>query len=264
MDSVPSPIYTSAFYPVRMYEADPEGRATIISLINYFQEAAALHARILGFHPDNLKKFGIGWVLSRLCLQVERYPLAEEKVRVITWLLPPRHRTAFRDFQLEDAQGHTIARCTSAWPVMDLTTRRMTDLPEALLRLIPQKFPQALEFPSRTIAKLTVPLYSASITPRFSDLDFNHHVNNVHFVAWALEALPHDFRRTHTLSRLDIIFRSEITQSTSITTACAPSQDAPLTWQHSLTRASDLTETARLTTVWSDKETILPAKPNHV
>lgn len=255
MSTVPSSIYTSSFYPVRIYEADPEGRATIISLINYFQEAAALHAGVLGFHPDNLKKHGIGWVLSRLCIQVERYPLAEEKVRVITWPLTPRHRTAFRDFQLEDTQGNIIARGTSAWPVMNLTTRRMTDLPEALLHLIPQQeaYHRALEFPSRTIAKLKEPLHTASITPRYLDLDFNHHVNNVHFAAWGLEALPHDFRRTHTLSSLDIIFRSEITQSASITTACAPCKDCPLTWQHSLTRTTDLTETARLATVWRTK-----------
>ena len=144
MHTTQPPLFTSPLYPVRIYEADSEGQATIISLINYFQESAALHSRILGFHPDNLKKHGVGWVLSRICLQVERYPLAEERVRVITWPLAPKHRTAFRDFLLEDAQGNIIARSTSAWPVMDLTTRRMTDLPQALTHLIPKESPRAL------------------------------------------------------------------------------------------------------------------------
>jgi acyl-ACP thioesterase len=235
---------------VRVYETDPSSRATIISLINYFQEAAAQHARQLGFHPDRLREHGVGWVMSRLCIEVDRYPVVEEEIRVTTWPLAARHKTAFRDFLLEDINGTVLARGTSAWPVMDLATRTMTDLPARFANTVPPGGPSALQFPSRTVPKLKTPVHQVAHKPGFLHLDMNGHVNNVHFAAWALEALPWEFRRAHGLTLLDIIFRNEIRQEDTITAACAPAADDPQTWLHSLIRAVDSTEIARLRTQW--------------
>jgi acyl-ACP thioesterase len=246
------PIFSTRFYPVRIYETDPTGKATIISLINYFQEAAAQHARQLGFHPDRLREHGVGWVMSRLCIQVDRYPAAEEDIRVTTWPLAPRHKTAFRDFLLKDTDSNVLVRATSAWPVMDLTTRTMTDLPALFANMVPPGGPSALQFPSRTVPKLKTSIHCIAHRPGFLHLDMNGHVNNVHFAAWALEALPWEFRRTHRLALLDIVFRNEIRQEDTITAACAPAPDVgdQHIWLHSLVRSDDSTETARLRTQW--------------
>ncbi|GAU07873.1 acyl-[acyl-carrier-protein] thioesterase [Desulfoplanes formicivorans] len=250
MDSTDHPTFSTPFYPVRIYETDPGGKATIITLINYFQEAAAQHSRQLGFHPDKLREFGVGWVMSRLSIQVQRYPEAEEMIRVTTWPRSPRHKTAFRDFILEDAKGGILARGTSAWPVMDLETRTMTDLPPLLAQMLPHQGATALEFPSRTVPKLKDPAYRVSHTPDFFHLDMNGHVNNVHFVTWALEAMPWEFRRTHELTMLDIVFRGEIRQDDVITADCAPAENNPQSWLHSLSRKADCMETARALSKW--------------
>jgi acyl-ACP thioesterase len=254
MDSQGHPTFSSPFYPVRIYETDPRGEATIISLINYFQEAAAQHARLLGFHPDKLREFKVGWVMSRLSIQVQRYPVAQEMIRVTTWPRSPRHKTAFREFLLEDASGNILARGTSAWPVMNLKTRTMTDLPPLLAQMLPHQGPTALEFPSRTVPKLKDPAYRVSHTPDFFHLDMNGHVNNVHFATWALGAMPWEFRRTHRLTLLDIAFRGEIRQDDTIIAACAPDKNDPLNWVHNLTRTADGAETARVRTQWQQQE----------
>jgi acyl-ACP thioesterase len=43
---------------------------------------------------------------------------------------------------------------------------------------------------------------------RRSDHDFNDHVNNVHYVEWALESVPEEFLQRR-VARLDIVFRQE-------------------------------------------------------
>ena len=47
---------------------------------------------------------------------------------------------------------------------------------------------------------------TARILVRRADHDFNDHVNNVHYVEWALEALPAAFR-ARPVRELDIVFR---------------------------------------------------------
>jgi acyl-ACP thioesterase len=100
------------------------------------------------------------------------------------------------------------------------------------------------------VPKLKTPIHRIARTPSFSHLDMNGHVNNVHFAAWALEALPWEFRRTHRLTLLDIVFRNEIRQEDTITAACAPDTDDQFVWLHSLVRSDDSTEIARLRTQW--------------
>ena len=50
--------------------------------------------------------------------------------------------------------------------------------------------------------------YSSSVTsnPVEDGADINDHVNNVHYVEWALEALPVPFR-SRSVRELDIVFR---------------------------------------------------------
>ena len=46
---------------------------------------------------------------------------------------------------------------------------------------------------------------------RYDDIDINGHVNNANYVVWAFEALSHDFRKSHKLKTLDIIYKKDIT-----------------------------------------------------
>ena len=45
---------------------------------------------------------------------------------------------------------------------------------------------------------------------RFDDLDVNRHVNNANYIVWAIEPLDFEFRRSHKLKIVDMMFKKEI------------------------------------------------------
>ena len=81
------PTYEKTFQ-VRSYEADAHGLACPTTLLNYLQEAAGDHARLLGVAVRDLMPLGLTWVLSRMHLQILCTVHSREEVRVRTWPSP--------------------------------------------------------------------------------------------------------------------------------------------------------------------------------
>jgi len=91
--------------------------------------------------------------------------------------------------------------------------------------------------------------WSAAVTVRHSDHDFNRHVNNAHYVEWALECLPDDWRASRRVCELDISYRaSAMWGDTVISEAVRESGEVLL---HRIRRASDHAVLATARTVWS-------------
>ena len=63
------PIYEKSFQ-VRSYEVDLTGRVRATALLNYMQEAAGDHSRLLGVAVRDLMPLGLTWVLSRTHLRI--------------------------------------------------------------------------------------------------------------------------------------------------------------------------------------------------
>jgi len=45
--------------------------------------------------------------------------------------------------------------------------------------------------------------------PLIHDIDYNNHINNTVYSNWAIEAIPHDFRHSHRLKKLEVNFKEE-------------------------------------------------------
>ena len=203
-------------FKVRSYECGPDGRATLPTICNLFQEAASLHAASLGFGKGDFAAVGenISWVLTRMVVKMNRYPVWEDELTVETFPRGGRKIVAWRDFELKDAQGGTLGVASSEWMLIDLATRKIVAIPEKVfaandpanvpvLGLEPFskfRFPESGEGDS----------VQADGDPRFhfiaqkSQIDLNGHVNNVHYIGWMLEPCA-----SRCPSEMEIVFRSE-------------------------------------------------------
>ena len=71
---------------------------------------------------------GTFWVLVRQMVQVDVWPLWEEKLSIRTWLRPPTSVVVTRDFELSVA-GRPVGRAAAHWLTIDHHTRRPSPLP---------------------------------------------------------------------------------------------------------------------------------------
>ena len=97
----------------------------------------------------------------------------------------------------------------SEWLTVDLAAQRIVRPAEAFQAVVPPnvaRVPLAASDGGGKFVALAKVDATARILVRRADHDFNDHVNNVHYVEWALEALPAVFR-ARSVRELDIVFR---------------------------------------------------------
>ncbi len=235
---------------VRAYESGVNNQVTLPAYCNYLQEIAGNHARALGLGIHELQSTGYTWMLSRLHLVISTYAAWRESVTVRTWPSGVRGRlTATRDFIVRGDSGAVLLQGVSEWLYVELDTRKVVRLPQAFGALAPEGTPR-VDVPETAgrVPEFNGADWSATVTVRHSDHDFNNHVNNAHYVEWALECLPGDWCASRRVCELDISYRaSAMWGDTVISEAVRESGEVLL---HRIRRASDHAVLATARTVW--------------
>ena len=195
---------------VRSYETGVRNRLSLPSVCNYLQEAAGEHAEKLGFGILELQPRGVSWMLARLHLRLTQDIPWGEEVTVETWPSGIKGRlVALRDFRMRDAAGEQVLEGVSEWLTVDLAAQKIVKPSEDFSRIVPpdvERVSLATTEGQGKFAALAKVDASARVLVRRADHDFNDHVNNVHYVEWALEALPESFQ-SRPVRELDIVFR---------------------------------------------------------
>lgn len=235
---------------MRAYESGVNNEITLPAYCNYLQEIAGNHARTLGLGIRELQDAGYTWMLARLHLAVDGYAPWRGNVAIRTWPAGVHGRlTAFRDFIARNDDGTTLLRGVSEWLYVNMASLKIVRLPSAFAALAPEGTPRA-EVPETgaKIPDFAEATWSAELTVRRSDHDFNHHVNNAHYVEWALECLPEDWRKGRRVCELDIIYRTAAKWGDTVVSEAAEEQDG--TVLHRIRRAGDHAVFAMAKTVW--------------
>ena len=193
-------------YTVRSYESGVMNQVSLPTLCNYMQESAGLSADKLGWGIHKLQDEGLTWMLSRLYVKVANYVPWGTELTLRTWPSGMKGRLlATRCFQAADCMGNEILQAYSEWLYVDMRSQKIVKLPDNFAGLVPEGTPSvAFNDIGGKSVKLTDVTACVEIRVRQSDLDFNDHVNNVHYVEWMLEALPGRVGP----SEIDIVFRS--------------------------------------------------------
>jgi len=123
--------------------------------------------------------------------------------------------------------------------------------------------PPVIDEDGRKLTKLddnTAEHIRRGLTPRWSDLDVNQHVNNVKYIGWILESAPLSILETHELSSMTLEYRRECGRDSvvqSLTTVSSTNfgglmNSGNVECQH-LLRLEDGSEVVRGRTEWKPK-----------
>ena len=113
-----------ARFTIRTSECRADGKIRIASLMQYMQEAAALHAEQLGFGFERLGLMNSYWVLSNFGLEVIRLPVWGEQVAIRTWPSGYNRVIASREFVGRDQANRELFKAGSEWMILDKQKNR--------------------------------------------------------------------------------------------------------------------------------------------
>lgn len=204
-------------FRIHSYETDIRGRASVAAICNFFQDIAGNHATVLNLGIGQLNRDSKTWVLSRLKVEVQSYPVSGDTVKVETWPSGVDGLFAMRCFRLWTPEGNLLVRAVSAWVIIDLKSRRPVRIPAQVAKLgRPEESVLAMDLR----ASLNEPKatgHDKTFRVRWGDMDVNRHVNNVRYIEWGLEALPHEFLEMNELESFEIQFKAECAHEDMVT-----------------------------------------------
>ncbi|MGN0892334.1 MAG: acyl-[acyl-carrier-protein] thioesterase [Oligosphaeraceae bacterium] len=187
-------------YRLRHSECDCFGRMKLKSFFDYAQEIAGDDASLRGMGLETLLPRHQSWFLSRMKVEIHRYPTAGKTIRVTTWASGFDRLFACREFRFEEVEpspegqprgkGALIARATSNWLLMDTAAMRI--LPAD--RLYGEKIfaipPGEIAFPSLgKLPSLPEDTPSQPWKVRGTQIDVNGHLNNTEYASVLQDAL---------------------------------------------------------------------------
>ncbi len=212
---------------VRAFETDFNNTWKPAAFFNAMQEAAANHARNLGFDYPEMIARGMIWVLTRLKIRFLRFPTLPEAVHIRTFPRGIQQKIFFtRDFLFDDSEGKPLAAATSAWLLIDPQRRRML-LPNSLPGALPRN--EGLVALDEILEKIPLPAEMIVRTQRqagYSAVDLMNHVNNARYIEWICDCFPPEHHRRYRLAWLQINYNNEVRLEETVTLAVGES--APL------------------------------------
>ena len=221
--SVPSRI--SGEYILTAGESDAEGLMPVTLLAERIIEIATVHANALGIGYAVLIEKNEGWVLSRLSIEMRRYPRINERYTLSTWVESYNRRFSERNFEIATPEGEILGYARSVWLPMDFACRCAADLSQFdSSEVRPVDLPCPMDKAPR-IGVLPQDAQEEKYTFKFCDLDFNRHVNTVRYIDLILDFWSLAHYDAHTVARIDLYFHKECHYGEEITLRVAG--DAP-------------------------------------
>ena len=196
-------------FKVKSYECRPDGNIKTACLMQYLQEAAALHAEELGFGVDSLNKINSYWILSNLRIEIKSLPKWNDEITVKTWPSGHTRSIATREFVAKNQNDCELFKAGSQWMVLNKQSNR----PKNVFRLdlsLPKTEEKAL---SEELVRLeSQDDYSEvdRISVPYSSIDLNGHVNNTEYVRWGIDALRKAFKFEVEIRSMHATYLSEV------------------------------------------------------
>lgn len=179
------------------------------NLVRDIIDAATAHANHLGVGYDRLIADGNAWVLSRLAIEMKRYPRVGEEYALTTWIEDFNRHFSARNFEITGNGGKVIGYARSIWIAINIASRRPADL-TSIASLADSVSRRCC--PMEPQGKLRFGCGGESCTGytvTVSDIDSNRHLTTARYVELAGNCVELDMYDRCFPTRFEIAFTKE-------------------------------------------------------
>ena len=202
-------IRKSYSFQIQPQYVDFQFRATMASLGDILLTTAGFNADDNGFGLRRLHEMQCAWVLSRMSIEMVRFPEQYENIQVDTWIEEVGRANTIRNFCIRDEKNEIIGNACSIWVMFDMVTRRAKDL---------QTLEGIHEFASGEVGLIEKPVKLGIVEGedydgfkvKYSDIDINGHVNSIRYIQWISDCFSLDCYRKCQVKRFEINYLNEM------------------------------------------------------
>ena len=180
-------------YRLLSSDVDAQRRLRLSRLFTFLQEASIAHTTALGKGWEKTLDKGLLWIVTLQQVKVDRLPVYDEDVRLLSWPGETMHLYFPRYYRLEDGAGNTLLTGSALWALMDEGSRRMVFPEEHGIRIDAENEEKPLPLPAAPKPPLTGEKETFSVP--YSYVDLNGHMNNTRYLDLLEDRMPADLRQ---------------------------------------------------------------------
>ncbi len=199
--------YTKRYF-LTPAECNPEQQLPISGLVAKIIEVATEHANMWGVGYASLIESNEAWVLSRVTVEMKRYPRVNEYYSLSTWIEGYNRHFSDRNFAILDSDGNEIGYARTVWVVINSVTRESADISKfsyIVNNISERECPIEKQSRMKSINPTRTSIYKF----QYSDTDFNRHVNTCRYIELLMNQWSLDYFDNHRLERFEIAFIRE-------------------------------------------------------
>lgn len=196
---------------------DRNGQLTLPMLVNFLLQVSSNQNKQLNIDSKQFVENGYSWIVLQYEFHIKRMPKEKERILITTDPKEYNKLFTYRDFFVDDEEGHRIIDVHSTFALMDIEKRKIMRLPKEVIdpyQADPAK--RIRRTPQPTPIKEEEAQNHKTYRVRYFDIDSNQHVNNSHYFEWALDALDSAFLTNHRITYGNIKFDKEIHENEEV------------------------------------------------
>jgi medium-chain acyl-[acyl-carrier-protein] hydrolase len=237
-------------FTIPTYDLDMKFSTTMPVFCNYCYEVGMEHGTVILKDNDSIPD-DVVFILTRLQIRIERYPVLRENILVRSWLSPIQSKHVVRNFLFINESGEIFGRAINSATTFNIKKRVAEDISGSVddSKFKTLDLEPALPNVFEKLPDVVSPDYKNEEIVRYFDCDFYRHVNNVKYVEWCIETMPLEFIKKHRLYEIDINYRKESSLGEKlIVKTCTDSKEN--TYLHSITSEDGTRDIVRMKSIW--------------
>ena len=195
-------------YDLRTNDFDRYNRVRPSSVLDLLQDVAGRHGEEIGVGLDVMQSKSYFWVLVKTKFKILKQPDFHQSVIVKTWPLEPNRFIYRREYTIESEAGEKLIVASSDWMVVHSEKRTLVSARDLYVGI--DEFCDESHFGTKLgkIKDFDTETMPYSLTPSFSYIDANGHVNNTKYTEFVLDAINPD--ENFQIDTLLIDYRKEV------------------------------------------------------
>lgn len=189
-------------------ECNAQGEMPLQLIVERVIEISTLHANAWGVGYAYLIKRNEGWVLSRVTVEMKRYPRINDSYSMTTWIEGYNRFFSQRNVAITDADGQIVGEARTVWMAINFSTRQGVDISQLSYINDNVSNRRCSIAPQGRIHRVDGGR-EASHTFKYVDCDFNRHVNTVRYIELLMNQFDMPTYDSHMLARMEIAFLKE-------------------------------------------------------
>ena len=198
-------------YIIKYSDIGKSNKLSLRCLTNYLQEAACAHSNLIGYGLNDIPTTHVAWLLLDWKVKMFSHPKHREEITINTWPKSFEKFYSYRDFEIVDGNNNIIGLASSKWLLFNTENKKIEKVSDTIANSFgivnKNVFKDYLdEKPKEPVSSNLNFVYEI----QRRDIDTNGHVNNLHYIDYALEALPVEVYNSNEFDNMEIYYKKEI------------------------------------------------------